>query len=94
MKKILVLLLSVSAMSFAGAAEGKAVYASKCQMCHGPEGVPKESMAKSMGLKPLADSHGDVKEIVAKGKGKMKPVAGLSEKQVADVAAYVESLRK
>ncbi len=94
MKKILVVLLSVSAMSFAGAAEGKAVYTSKCQMCHGPDGVPKESMAKSMGLKPLAQSSADVKEVVTKGKGKMKPIAGLSEKQVDDVAAYVESLRK
>jgi len=94
MKKIAIVLLSVSGLTFAGATEGKAVFASKCQACHGPDGVPKESMAKAMGLKPLSASTADVKEVVTKGKGKMKPVAGLTDQQLSDVAAYVQSLRK
>lgn len=83
-------------MSFAGAAEGKAVFASKCAACHGAGGEGKESIAKMMKveMKPLGpQSEAEIKEAVTKGKGKMHAVSGLSEKQVDDVAAYVKTLK-
>jgi mono/diheme cytochrome c family protein len=36
----------------------------------------------------------EIKQIVANGKGKMKPVAGLAEKQVEDVIAFVRTLKE
>lgn len=85
-------------MSFAQSA-GEAVYKSKCQMCHGPNGTPNPAMAKAMGIKPASDP--DIKKLsadqmlasVKNGKGKMKPVAGLSDAQMKDVVAYFRTLK-
>jgi hypothetical protein len=56
-------------------------------------------MAKSMGVKAASDP--DIKKLTAdqmaaavkNGKGKMKPVAGLSDAQVKDTVAYYRSLK-
>ncbi|HEU5457346.1 MAG TPA: cytochrome c [Terracidiphilus sp.] len=77
---------------------GEAVYKSKCQMCHGPKGVPSAGMAKMMGVKPANDPSmkkltiAQMEDAVTKGKGKMKPVAGLSNAQVKDAVKYFRSL--
>lgn len=77
---------------------GEAVYKSKCQMCHGPKGVPSAGMAKMMQIKAASDPSmkkltiAQMEEAVTKGKGKMKPVAGLSDAQVKDVVKYFRSL--
>jgi mono/diheme cytochrome c family protein len=85
-------------MSFAQSA-GEAVYKSKCQMCHGPNGTPNPAMAKAMGIKPASDpdikklSADQVLDAVKNGKGKMKAVAGLSDAQMKDVVAYFRTLK-
>ncbi|MDE3063183.1 MAG: cytochrome c [Acidobacteriota bacterium] len=87
-----------SSMSFAQSA-GEAVYKSKCQMCHGPNGTPNPAMAKAMGIKPASDpdikklSADQVLDAVKNGKGKMKAVAGLSDAQMKDVVAYFRTLK-
>jgi len=56
-------------------------------------------MAKMMGVKPVSDP--DVKKlteaqmiaVVKTGKGKMKPVAGLTDAQVKDSVTYFRSLK-
>lgn len=96
MKKIAIVFLSVCGLTFAGATEGKAVYTSKCASCHGPNGEGKDAIAKMMKveMKQLGpQSEAEIKEAVTKGKGKMRPVAGLSDKQVDDVAEYVKTLK-
>jgi len=101
MKQIAVVFLATSALTFAGATEGKAVYTSKCQSCHGADGVAKDAMAKmfKVEMKPLgskdvqAHSDADLKKIIAQGQGKMKPVAGLSDQQVSDVVAYMRTFK-
>ena len=54
-------------------------------------------MAKAMGIKPMKDvqalTDAQMQEAVLKGKGKMKPVAGVTEKQAADVVAFVRTLK-
>jgi cytochrome c5 len=85
-----------SAVGFAQA--GEATYKAKCQMCHGATGTPSAGMAK-MGVKPVSDP--DIKKLsadqmiaaVKNGKGKMKPVAGLTDAQVKDSVAYYRSLK-
>jgi mono/diheme cytochrome c family protein len=68
-------------------------------MCHGPTGTPSAGMAKAMGIKPASDPSmqalkvADIEAAVKNGKGKMKPVAGLTDAQVKDVAAYFMTLK-
>ncbi len=86
---------------FAGATEGKAVYDSKCKACHGATGQGNPGIAKMMkvemralGSKEVqAQSDADLKKIITDGKGKMKPIAGLSAQQVDDVVAFVRTLK-
>jgi cytochrome c6 len=84
-------------MSFAQA--GEATYKAKCQSCHGAAGTPNPGIAKLMGVKPVSDP--DIKKLtpeemaaaVKNGKGKMKPVTGLTDAQIKDVVAYYRSLK-
>lgn len=104
MKKIIrVEWMLAAALAVAGAASfaqsgGEATYKAKCQMCHGPNGTPSAGMAK-MGIKAANDAEmkkltvDQIAGVVKNGKGKMKPVAGLTDAQVKDVAAYFHSLK-
>lgn len=90
--------LMVPSLAFGDAA---ADYKAKCQACHGPNGVPSEGMAKSMGLKPLggdevqAMSDADLASAIANGKGKMKGMKGtLTDDQISDLVKYIRSLKK
>jgi cytochrome c553 len=90
-------------VAFAGvlsfAQDGAALYKSKCAMCHGPTGTPSEGMAKAMGIKPVSDpsmkalSVDQISAAVKSGKGKMKPVAGLSDTDIKSVSEYFKSLK-
>jgi len=79
--------------------DGAATYKAKCAMCHGPTGTPSAGMAKAMGIKPVSDPSIQaltVAQIIAtvkNGKGKMKPIAGLTDPQVSAVAAYFKTLK-
>jgi mono/diheme cytochrome c family protein len=97
----MVLAVAVSLASAACFAQssGEATYKAKCQMCHGPAGTPSAGMAKAMGIKAANDP--DIKKLTADqvaatikdGKGKMKPIAGLTDAQIKDVAAFYRSLK-
>lgn len=97
------LIFSAPAVAAKGnATEGKAQFAKKCAACHGAEGEGKEAIAKMFNVKmrPLgskevqAKNDTDLGKNVNDGVGKMKPVTGLSEQQVADVIAFVRTLAK
>jgi mono/diheme cytochrome c family protein len=80
---------------------GKDVYTKKCQTCHGADGSGNPGIAKALNvqLKPLASdeiqtkSDADLKKTITAGVGKMKPVSGVSDKEVNDVVAYVRTLK-
>jgi len=84
------------------AAKGKTLFTSKCASCHGPAGEGKEAIAKMMKaeMHPLgskevqAKTDAQLAEAITKGTGKMKPVAGLKDGEVADLVAFVRSLAK
>ncbi len=86
-----------SAVCFAES--GEATYKAKCAMCHGATGTPSAGMAKAMGIKPASDP--SIKKltveqmvaVVKNGKGKMKPVAGLSDAQIKEVATFYKGLK-
>lgn len=85
-----------------GPPEGKAVFAAKCQACHGANGEGKAAIAKMLKVEmpPLSSkdvqskTDADLKKIITAGKGKMKPVSGLTDKQVDDVVAFVRTLKE
>jgi mono/diheme cytochrome c family protein len=87
-----------SSMSFAQFS-GAATYKAKCQVCHGGTSTPSPGIAKAMGVKPVSDP--EIKKLtedqmiasVKNGKGKMKPVTGLTDEQVKEVVAYFGTLK-
>lgn len=96
-----VLAVVVSLASAVGFAQssGEATYKTKCATCHGPAGTPSAGMAKMMGIKATSDpamkalTLAQVEAAAKSGKGKMKPVAGLTDAQIKDVATYFKTLK-
>jgi mono/diheme cytochrome c family protein len=86
----------------ANAKAGKAIFEKHCAVCHGPNGEGKEAIAKmyKVTMPPLgsklvqAKSDADIKKVVTDGYGKMKPVKGLSATELADLVAYIRTLKK
>lgn len=92
--------LGGQAKSGADVAAGKSVYANKCMICHGADGEGKTGYAKALNLQPAQLGSDDVqkktdaelKKIINEGsRGKMKPVKGLSDADIANVIAYVRA---
>ena len=93
-------ILVAAALVFAGAAlaadDAKALYDSKCAMCHGTDGVAK-AMAK--GSKNFNDpaytaSVDEIAKLTLEGKGKMPKMEGkLTAEQAKAVAEYVKTLQ-
>jgi mono/diheme cytochrome c family protein len=98
----LTLIISAGAFAAGDATAGKDVYAKRCQACHAADGNGNAALAKAMNatIPPLpskevqAQSDGDLGKVITAGKGKMKPVAGLSAADVTNVVAYIRSLAK
>ena len=100
MRSLLVLSAAVTlAGTLAFADSGEATYKAKCASCHGSAGTPSPGMAKMMGIKPASDPSmkaltvAQMEAVVKSGKGKMKPIAGLTDAQVKDVVTYFRSLK-
>jgi len=98
------LVVLAAALSLAGAvgfaqSSGEASYKAKCAICHGAAGTPSAGMAKAMGIKPNTDPA--IKSLtveqmisaVKNGKGKMKPVAGLTDAQIKAAVAFYRELQ-
>ena len=106
MKKLITFITCVLVLGLplaaADAAAGKATYAKACKSCHGPDGGGNAAVAKmmkvemkSLGSKDIqSKSDEDLKEVIKKGSGKMKPVTSLDNKQVDDVIAYIRTFKK
>jgi cytochrome c6 len=90
---------AIMACTLSFADSGEALYKSKCQSCHGANGIPNPSLAKLLGVKPLTDP--DIQKLtpeqmaaaVKNGKGKMKPISGLTDAQIKDAVAYYRGLK-
>jgi mono/diheme cytochrome c family protein len=82
----------------ADAPDGKALYESKCALCHGKDGVAKATAKGSSNLNDAkfqeANTAKAIEAIITDGKGKMK---GLKDKvtpeQIAAIAAHVKTLK-
>ena len=80
---------------------GKAVFDKQCATCHGPDGTPKDALAKMLkvemrhlGSKEVqAKSDADIHKIILEGYNKMKPQK-LAEKDVANGIAHIRTLKQ
>jgi cytochrome c5 len=81
------------------AQSGEATYKAKCQMCHGANGTPSAGMAKAMGIKAASDpdiaklTDAQMAAAIKDGKGKMKPIAGLTDAQIKETVAFYRGLK-
>jgi mono/diheme cytochrome c family protein len=93
-----VVVCMASVVSFAQST-GDATYKAKCASCHGPAGTPSAGMAKMMGIKAASDpaiqalTVDQMGAAVKDGKGKMKPIAGLTDAQIKDVVTFYRGLK-
>ena len=100
MKKTLVVLVAfafcLAAIPALAAEDGKALYGSKCAMCHGADGIAKKMAAGAKNFNDPAFKKGASADAIAKtiidGKGKMKPVK-VTEEQAKAIADHVLSLK-
>jgi cytochrome c6 len=104
MKKTMMTVAVVLAFCFAAAPvpageDGKALYGSKCAMCHGADGVAKAMAKGAKNFNDPAFKKGETTDGIAKiihdGKGKMKGLGDkLTAEQTKAVADYVLTLAK
>jgi mono/diheme cytochrome c family protein len=81
---------------------GKGVYDKSCATCHGADGAAKEAIAKllKVEMRHMADpavqakSDAELRKVITDGYEKMKPVKGLADKDLANVVAYLRTLKK
>jgi mono/diheme cytochrome c family protein len=99
-RSVVVLSVVVSLASAVGFAQaGEATYKAKCASCHGAAGTPSAGMAKMMGIKAVSDPEiqkvtvDQIRAAIKDGKGKMKPIAGLSDAEIKDVATFYKGLK-
>lgn len=96
---ILGLAICLAATTAFAQSSGEAIYKGRCASCHGANGTPSAGMAKMLGIKPASDpdmkklSVEQIESAVKNGKGKMKPISGLSDAQVRAVAEYFKALK-
>ncbi|HUC43480.1 MAG TPA: cytochrome c [Candidatus Sulfotelmatobacter sp.] len=97
MKRMLVAIAVVFVLVFAvpamAAPDGKALYASKCAMCHGQDGVPKKTAEGSKAFNDPAFRKGATVEKIVKdttdGVGKMKGIKSLKPEETKAIAEYI-----
>jgi len=83
------------------AADGAALYKSKCAMCHGPDGTGNTPMGKTLKVKSLASpevqkqTDAELEKIISGGKGKMPAFAGkLSADELKAVVQFIRGFKK
>jgi cytochrome c6 len=102
MKRVTLALAACFALGLAAPAraeDGKALFASKCASCHGPDGKGQTAMGKALGAKDLTGINKDkdktedaIAKMIEAGKPpKMISYKGkLSEEQIKALASYVK----
>lgn len=99
MKVIITLMVFSLVLALAAPAvaeDAAALYKSKCQMCHGPDGKGSAAGQK-MGAKPFTElkaSDKELVEITKNGKNKMPAYKDkLTEEQITELVKYVRTLK-
>ncbi len=103
MKRSLATLAAVSliAATSAFAADGAALFKSKCAMCHGADARGETSVGKSLKLRDFSSADvqkqtdAELKKIIEDGRGKMPPYkAKLAAGEADALVAFIRTLKK
>ena len=89
--------LAVLSSPSASAADGAALYKSKCSTCHGATGEGKPAM-KAPALKGTSKSSDEIVAFLTKGDPQKKAphsksISGIDDTQAAAIAEYVKTLK-
>ena len=94
------LVLIAAPVAFA-AADGAAIYKTKCASCHGADGSGQTPMGKSMKLRDLRSpevqkqTDQELYKVTADGKGKMPAYKGkLTEAEINALVAHMRAMAK
>ena len=71
--------------------KGKPLFTETCSGCHGPEA--RGAIGVNLVERPLLYRAPDLAATVRRGRGKMPPNRALTDRQIADILAYLRSLR-
>ena len=95
------LMIALAPGAVAQNAPAKDVFASKCAICHGPDGSAQSAMGKSLKIRDFhsADvqqqTDADLKTVITKGKGKMPTFGGkLKPEQIDQLVGYIREIGK
>jgi mono/diheme cytochrome c family protein len=93
------LALGTSSLVFAQD-DAAAIYKSKCQVCHGPDGKADTAVGKKLGIKDFHDpeivktSDAQLFDLIKKGKDKMPAYDGkIPDDQIKQLVKYVRGLK-
>jgi mono/diheme cytochrome c family protein len=90
------------AQSKGNAEDGKEAYRKHCITCHAADGngKPMEAQLLNVTFPPLSGkqvqslSDAEMAKIIVNGKDKMKPVKDIDKRDIANVIAYVRTMKK
>lgn len=95
------LMIAFAANAVAQNTPAKDLFASKCAMCHGPDGSAQTTMAKNLKIRDFhssdvqKQSDADLKTVITKGKGKMPSFDGkLTGEQIDQLVSYIREIGK
>lgn len=71
--------------------KGKPLFIERCSGCHGPDA--RGAIGVNLVERPILYRATEVATTVRRGRGKMTPSRDMSDRQIADVIAYLRSLR-
>jgi mono/diheme cytochrome c family protein len=96
---VLAAVVSLSGTVCFAQSSGETTYKSKCQTCHGANGMPNPGIARMMGVKAVSDPEimgltaSQMFSSAKNGKGKMAPFKGkLADAQIKDSVDYYRGL--
>jgi mono/diheme cytochrome c family protein len=98
-KTLLFALILAIALPITLFADGAAIYKTKCNACHGPDGSGQTPVGKNLKVKALGSpevqklTDAEITKVLTDGKGKM-PASKLSADDIKSVIGYVRSLKK
>jgi cytochrome c6 len=97
---VITALLTLSAAGAFAQDDAAALYKSKCQVCHGPDGKGDTAAGKKLGVKDFHApevakmSDAELFDITKKGKEKMPSYdKKLTDDQIKDLIKYIRSLK-
>jgi mono/diheme cytochrome c family protein len=95
------LMIALAGGAVAQSAPAKDLFASRCAICHGPDGSAQSAMGKSLKIRDFhsADvqqqTDADLKTVITKGKGKMPTFGGkLKPEQIDQLVGYIREIGK